>query len=285
MCGPTASGKTGLADTLADEASGEGERARTPTLVVDSMQVYKEIPHITNQERGRPAELVGITSVTEDWNMARHREAADKILERMDGTFVLDAGTGMYLNALIMDIDVSPKVSAQSRARAIEEVESEGSSNPRRDSRDRELEMSGHKKTGSIWSTSPRYDLSIIYIRPDFASLDHSIKQRSKKIAGAGLEEAEYLLELVRQGAHPNQSVSTSIGVRELMDVASGTIPIEEAETRISSRTRKLARRQIRWFDKLVETLGDSVNVRVRVLADATGEITSPGATLDIIGL
>ena len=245
------------------------------------MQVYREIPNITNQGRERPAELVGITPVTDDWNMARHREAADEILDGTNGAFVLDAGTGMYLNSLIMDIDISPKVPSRVREKAIEEVESSGASNQRRDSRDRELEISGYVKTGSIWSTSLRYDLSIIYLRPDLTSLDNAIRGRSKKIAGAGLEEAEYLLKLEKQSIHLNQSVSTSIGVRELMDVVSGITSMEEAETRISSRTRKLARRQMRWFDKLARILeGHSKST---VVASTTKEIASSNAMLDII--
>ena len=262
VCGPTASGKTGLADEVSNYIS-DLSGTWTNTLVVDSMQVYREIPNITNQERGRPAELVGIVSVDSEWNMARHRDAADEVIKNTNGTFVLDAGTGMYLNGLIMDIDISPRVPSRIREKAASEVELTGSVNTRRSVRERELEISGYSGVGSIWTPSLRYDVSIIYLRPDRASLDSAIERRSKKISGYGLREAEYLVELNEQGTHLTPSVSASIGVRELMDVASGVCTAEEAETRISARTRKFARRQIRWFDKLTRTLSDNANVTI----------------------
>ena len=54
VCGPTAAGKSSLSDGLAEVLS-EAWGGRVPTLVVDSMQVYEEIPKTTNQGRERPA--------------------------------------------------------------------------------------------------------------------------------------------------------------------------------------------------------------------------------------
>ena len=227
------------------------------------MQVYREIPNITNQHRARVAELVGIASVKDEWSMAQHRDASDKVLESTEGAFVLDAGTGMYLNGIIMDIDIYPKVSARVREKAVTEAKSSGSQNLRRTVRARELELTGHERSGSIWSPHLRYDTSIFYLRPDSTSLDYKIGQRSKKISRHGIEEAEHLIYQEQQGIHINPSVGASIGVCELRDVVCGACTIEDAETRISARTRKLARRQIRWFDKLTRTLSEDVHITV----------------------
>ncbi len=62
ICGPTAAGKSSLADVFAGDLS-DLYGAWATTIVVDSMQVYREIPTITNQARARPAEMVGIVSV------------------------------------------------------------------------------------------------------------------------------------------------------------------------------------------------------------------------------
>ena len=91
------------------------------------MQVYRELPVITNQARRRPAELVGIVSVTEKWTVARHKAIAEEIIAS-ETRFVLDAGTGMYLNAILLDISLAPKVSIEIRRRA--EEMAEGESNP-----------------------------------------------------------------------------------------------------------------------------------------------------------
>src|SRR3712207_5864179 len=72
VCGPTTGGKSELSDTFAERLT-EAKGQQVPTLAVDSMQVYRELPVITNQSRSRPAELVGIVSVTEEWTVARHK--------------------------------------------------------------------------------------------------------------------------------------------------------------------------------------------------------------------
>ena len=43
VCGPTAGGKSDLSDALAEKLTGT-EGRNVPTLAVDSMQVYRELP-------------------------------------------------------------------------------------------------------------------------------------------------------------------------------------------------------------------------------------------------
>ena len=256
VCGPTASGKSELTDALADGLTDE-LGARVPTLVVDSMQVYREIPVITNQARRRPAELVGIVSVTQEWTVARHRESAEEIIAVLDTPFVLDCGTGMYLNAIILNVPLAPKVEEQTRRIAQEITAS--ALNPRRASRAKELELAGVADRGSIWDGPLRYDTTMIYLRPNVAQLDAAISRRSGQIVRDGLDEAA----TIRETSGVNASVMDSIGVRELVEHLEGELSIEEAQDRVSSRTRKLARRQMRWFDKLVRSLGGQAVIDV----------------------
>jgi tRNA dimethylallyltransferase len=248
VCGPTASGKSELSDALADELTGE-LGVRVPTLVVDSMQVYREIPAITNQARRRPAELVGIVPVTEEWTVARHCERAEEIIAGTHTPFVLDCGTGMYLNAIILDVPLAPKV--EERTRLIAQRITASAPNPRRASRAKELELAGVHDRGSIWDRDLRYDTAVIYLRPKRAQLDAAISKRSARIVRGGLEEAAKIAEM----SGVNASVMDSIGVRELVEHLEGKTTIEDARDRISTRTRRLARRQMRWFDKLARTL------------------------------
>ncbi len=257
VCGPTASGKSELSDALAERLT-EAHSALVPTLVVDSMQVYKELPVITNQARRRPAELVGIVSVTEEWTVARHKARAEEIIGRTDTPFVLDAGTGMYLNAILLEVPLAPEVEEQTRHIAQEMTA--GAPNPRRASRAKELELAGAPVRGSIWEGKLRYDAAVIYLRPNTEALDAAIAKRSERIAREGLEEAAKLNEM---GTRINASVADSIGVRELIAHLSGEITREEAQTHITTRTRKLARRQMRWFDKLARTLEDRAEMTI----------------------
>lgn len=222
-------------------------------VVVDSMQVYREIPTITNQARERPAQLVSVASVTQEWTVARHREMAREIIHDARSPVVLDAGTGMYLNALLLDISLAPKVAASVRRKA--QLVSHGEENPRRASRSMELALSGGDDRSSIWDGEPLFDVTMLYVRPNRSELDERICQRSAKIAEHGVQEAGLLLELARQGTPPNASVRDSIGVRELTSYLRGEIPHHQALSEIETRTRRLARRQMRWFDKLARTL------------------------------
>jgi tRNA dimethylallyltransferase len=259
VCGPTASGKSELSDAFAEMLT-EAEGRHVPTLAVDSMQVYRELPVITNQARRRPAELVGIVSVTEEWNVARHRTLAEEIIAK-EATFVLDAGTGMYLNAILLDIPLAPKVSTALRRQA--QQAAEGESNPRRAARARELELAGAAGRGSIWEGDLRYDTAIVYIRPERHAVDAAIDERSRRITLNGLEEAGRLRVMASAGMKISPQVMDSVGVRELYGHLSGTLSLQQAQELIATRTRRLARRQMRWFDELARLLQGRARITV----------------------
>lgn len=256
ICGPTAAGKSSVADGLAAALS-EARGVWVPTLLVDSMQVYEEIPKTTNQGRERPAELVGIVSVEDEWTVARHRERAEGLIAGLgEGTpFVLDAGTGMYLNAIILGLPLAPKVPAHVRDEALRASASAGAVDHRRAAREEELRLVGAPERDSVWSGRPVYDASFLYLRPSRDLLDLRIKERSARIARDGADEGRVLLRL-----DPNPSVRGAVGPKEMMMLASGGLTAEEAQERIAARTRRLARRQMRWFDKLMRTLPGTTN-------------------------
>ena len=251
VCGPTAAGKSDLVDTLAETLSGELGSWIT-TILVDSMQVYREIPRITNQARARPVELAGVVSVAEEWTVARHKMRAEATIGSLPDAlpFVLDAGSGMYLNAIVLDVSLAPKVPREVRVEA--EKLAATAQNPRREARRLELELSGGSERGSIWDARPRYDLTFVYLRPPRQEVDRNILARSSNIVCDGVEEATLLTE---SDIVPNPSVRGAIGVREMLLYVSGYLSAEQAEETIATRTRRLARRQIRWFDKLSQKL------------------------------
>jgi len=97
-------------------------------------------------------------------------------------------------------------------------------------------------------------------VRPERTELDQNIRARSSRIVQEGVEEAERLLE---SGIEPNHSVSEAIGVKEMLLRVSGDLSAGEAQEKISARTRRLARRQIRWFDKLANSLPETTTLLV----------------------
>ena len=243
----------------------DAQGAWVTTVVVDSMQVYREIPLITNQARARPAELVGVVSVAEEWTVARHKRRAERIISSLAPSlpFVLDAGTGMYLNSLVLDVPLAPKVPFRVREEA--EKLATGAQNPRREARKEELRLAGAAERGSIWEGELRYDAAFLYLRPERHDLDRNIRERSSKIVREGGEEAKKLKE---SGLEPNPSVREAIGVREMLLHVAGALSAGEAEEAIAARTRRLARRQMRWFDKLARSLPSTARILVTERAD-----------------
>jgi tRNA dimethylallyltransferase len=244
------------------------------------MQVYRELPVITNQARRRPAELVGIVSVREEWSVANHRAHADDITGLESTThFVLDAGTGMYLNALLLDFPLAPRVSPELRKLA--QVEAAEEPDPRRAARARELQLAGVGARGSIWEGKLRHETVIVYLRPERAQIDAAIAERSGKIARDGHHEARLLKDMIEHGAEISPQVMDSVGVRELTQYLSGTLTLQQADERICARTRRFARRQMRWFDKLARTVEG--RARITVVEDRH-QLTNLHCMHDIIG-
>lgn len=231
-----------------------------PTIVVDSMQVYKELPIITNQARRRTAELVGVVSVSAEWSVAAHRACVWELVASED-ICVLDAGSGMYLNAILLDFPLAPRVPSELRRRAREA--STDAPNLRRAARELELELAGADSRGSVWEGNLRYKTQLVYLRPPRDVIDEAISGRSNRIVRNGLGEVETLRAMLARGEEINPSVMDSVGVRELMQHVSGEITLDEAEEKIATRTRRLARRQIRWFDKLAKTLQGRASITI----------------------
>jgi tRNA dimethylallyltransferase len=246
------------------------------------MQVYRGIPTLTNQHRRRPAELVGVVPVAEEWTVARHKEAVEDTVEGLDVPFVLDAGTGMYLNAIVLDVPLAPKAPEPVRAEA--QRLAEGAGNPRRAAREAELLLMGTPERGSIWSGRLRYEAAFVYLRPPRNVLDVNIARRTVSIVRGGLVEAQELLAQEATGSPPNPSVREAVGVKEMMLLAAGATTREEVRERIYVRTRRLARRQMRWFDKLVRSLGEDRFLVAENPAEARSVASYSHIMHDIIG-
>jgi tRNA dimethylallyltransferase len=116
--GPTASGKSAVAERVAD-------RLGTEVVSADAMQVYRGLPLLTNQP-SRPTRLVGIRSLDEEMSVGAyaalaHREIDALVAER--GVAVVAGGTGLYLRAALADLNVPPRVDPALRQRITREVD------------------------------------------------------------------------------------------------------------------------------------------------------------------
>jgi tRNA dimethylallyltransferase len=111
IAGPTASGKSALALTLAEKLDGEVVNA-------DSMQVYRDLRVITarptlEEERRVPHRLYGHVDVAENYSVGRWcADAAATLAAARDAgrPAIIVGGTGLYFNALTRGIAAVPPI-------------------------------------------------------------------------------------------------------------------------------------------------------------------------------
>src|SRR5262245_13450274 len=110
--GPTASGKTAVAETVAARLGGE-------VVSADSMQAYRGLPILTAQPE-RPTRLVGIWPLSHEGSVAEYAELAHGLVDELlaaGKTPVVAGGTGLYLRAALVDLGLPPAPPPQLRAR------------------------------------------------------------------------------------------------------------------------------------------------------------------------
>ena len=109
--GPTASGKTAVAEAIA-------ERIPAELVSADSMQVYRGLPILTNQDAG--ARLVGIWPLERQGTVGEYQELAHAAIDEIvasGSTPVVVGGSGLWFQAALTDVELPPGAPAGARAR------------------------------------------------------------------------------------------------------------------------------------------------------------------------
>jgi tRNA dimethylallyltransferase len=272
IAGPTASGKSAMALTLAEREGGVIVNA-------DSMQVYSMLELLTarptqDETRRVPHELYGhvhpsVNYSTGAWLRDVARLAAEGRLAGRRPIFV--GGTGLYFRALVDGLSEMPGIPADVRERWRGRLLAEGPaalhlllvrddaeaaagirpSDGQRIVRALEvLEVSG--RSIRAWQAErgrPLVDRArarFIVVEPPREILRRRIAQRfSRMIAEGAIEEVRALLALELDASLPAMK---AIGVRELGMVVRGQLSIEEAERLAVIATAQYAKRQSTWF-------------------------------------
>lgn len=267
--GPTASGKTELAITLADLLGGEIVNA-------DSRQVYRGMDigtaKPTAAQRARvPHHLIDIVNPDETLSLVVFQSMAREAIEEIRGRGklpVLVGGTGQYLRA-VTDGWKPPEVHPNPRLRnelgliAQErggvwlherlqglDPEAAGGIDPRNVRRTiRALEViltTGRTFSGQRGRSDSPYHLVRVGLRRPRPALYARIDQRIEAMFDGGLlEEVRGLLE---KGYSANLPAMSAIGYRECVHVINGTWTIDEAKAAMRRATRIYVRRQSGWF-------------------------------------
>jgi tRNA dimethylallyltransferase len=110
--GPTASGKTAVAEAVAGRLGGE-------VVSADSMQAYRGLRILTAQPT-RPTRLVAIWPLAHEGSVAEYAQLAHAEIDDLlaaGRTPVVAGGTGLYLRAALAELRLPPAPSSSLRAR------------------------------------------------------------------------------------------------------------------------------------------------------------------------
>lgn len=293
--GPTASGKTALALSWAEQHNGE-------IVSVDSALVYRGLDigaaKPTADETARvPHHLI---DVREPWQPYSAAEFATDARKAIDGIVargklpILTGGTGLYFQALLQGLSLMPEADAQTRAGIEAEAAEHGwpamhaqlaqidpiaaarihATDPQRIQRALEVyRLSGKpisqwQREGSAADPLPLRVLKLAIAPADRAVLHQRIEKRFDAMLEAGfLDEMRRLraMPALRDHARPlDLPALRAVGYRQAWEHLDGALTAEAFRDQAIFATRQLAKRQLtwlrgqpdlRWFDPGVESV------------------------------
>ena len=274
ICGPTASGKSGLAVELAKLIDAE-------IVSADSMQIYRELdigtakvsPEIKAEIRHH---MIDIIEPDQKYSVAQYSKAATIAINEIlsnNRSVIVCGGTGQYINALLdglifIDTPVNKTVRKEIRNTItknnalnwhseLKKIDEQAGirisvNDLRRIRRFFELYQTTGLTQTQIYEKShakgPDFKFLSFYLNPDRHQLYTRINKRTEKMFELGLvEEVKNLLNkypLIRRA----QSFQ-AIGYKETASYLDGKSDLSTVKERIKQVTRNYAKRQFTWFN------------------------------------
>lgn len=269
VTGPTASGKTSLAISLA-------ERYGTEIISADSRQIYKDLPigtaAPTPEERSRAFHhLVGTLPLDAYYSAARFEEDALAILPEIwkrSPVAIVCGGSMMYVDALVKGIDEMPSVSDSTRAYVLDMLSNHGlqsvlaqleildpdyfnevdRANTRRVVHAVEICLEAGVPFSSLRTGARRKrDFEVLKLAIDMPreQLFARINARVDAMIAAGLEE-----EARKAFAQGLFNSLNTVGYKEIRAYLNNEMTRSEAIARIGKNTRVYAKKQLTWLKR-----------------------------------
>ena len=264
ICGATATGKSGLALTLA-------ERLQTVILSADSRQVYREFdigtakPSLTDRAQ-ISHKLIDICDPTTTLTLADYQDQTQGLINsyhQQGITPLLVGGTGLYIKAITQGMKI-PRVAPQPELRSqlmtipqdhlyqmLHQVDPLATQkiHPHDSVRTlRALEVfyvTGLPISAQQGESPPDYPILTLGLDSDWQTLEARIQQRTHQMIALGwLEEVEYLTKKYGE----NLPLLNTLGYYELGLYLRGEVDLEGAIAQTILHTRQFAKRQKTWF-------------------------------------
>ncbi|ABG52987.1 MAG: tRNA (adenosine(37)-N6)-dimethylallyltransferase MiaA [Trichodesmium sp. St16_bin4-tuft] len=304
ICGPTATGKSGLALDLA-------HRLGSIILSADSRQIYKYFNIGTAKPTIKEQQLVShylidICEPTEILTLAEYQKQAQSFIQSPGSQTdvvlptLLVGGTGLYIKAIVKGLKI-PRVGPNEKLRSqlanlgqkqcykmLQQVDQVAVEKIHPNDVVRTLRalevfyVSGKPISQQQGEDLPNYPILQIGLDCDVEVLGERIRDRTEKMVEVGLvEEVKCLCEKYGE----KLPLLNTLGYAEMKQYLAGDISLAEAIKATVLHTRQFAKRQrtwfrgypeIEWFDGNAPNLLDKVWERVReftrILAEKTQE-------------
>lgn len=273
ILGPTASGKSALAISMAQRFSGE-------IVSCDSVAVYRHFEIGTakpsRDERALvPHHLLDVVEPDEPFTAGeysrRARAVIGEISQRRKLPIVV-GGTGLYLRALLEGLFPGPQRSEELRGRLRQRAAERGSAYLHRVLRRLDSEaaakihpndaakliravevcLASRSRMSELWQQRGRdplggFRILRIGLNPDRQRLYERINARAKQMFESGLVEETRSL-LAGYGGQKNVTALDSLGYRQAAQCLRGELALEQAIAAAQQGHRNYAKRQMTWF-------------------------------------
>jgi tRNA dimethylallyltransferase len=258
LFGPTASGKTAVAEAIA---------ARIPAELVsaDSMQVYRGLPVLTNQA---PARLVAIWPLEHEASVGEYQRLAHEAIDEIVAagrTPIVVGGTGLYLRAALAELELPPAPAPGARKRWERLYDEQGAdaahtelaerdpgaaaavhpNDRRRVVRALELAEAGtslRPERDRLWAAETRLPSVVFGLDVPKDVLEERIVARTRAMFEQGVE-AEVAAAL---GGPLSSTAAQVMGLREIAE-----LPRDQALAALVVRTRRYAAYQRKWMRRI----------------------------------
>ena len=256
LFGPTASGKSRLADDIASEINAEIVNA-------DSMQVYKEIKILSARplKKNKKHHLYGFTSVKKIFSTGSWYKIASKKIKQINkkGKIALVVGgTGLYFKTLtdgFSEIPNVPKIYKNTKINKNFILK-----NPKifkgislNDNQRLQRAYSVYKHTKKplwYWQKSnkkefKKSEITKIFLSPPKPETLKKINTRFELMLKQGaIKEVQ---KFIKKKVNPSHSSNFIIGINEITQFLRKKISLEEVKEKVLIRTRQYAKRQHTW--------------------------------------
>jgi len=268
VVGPTGSGKSALALSVAQQFGGE-------IVNCDSLQLYRGFDIGTaktpaGERRGVPHHLFDVLSPQESYSAGEYAREARKVIAEISGRGrlpVVVGGTGFYLRALLEGLPILPGRDDRLRERLQERERLHPGSLHRlltrlepgaaarihandiqKTIRALEVRLLTQQALPPPAEAHPLEGYAVIKLGldPDRAALQQRLETRTRVMFQTGL--IEEVLGLLAKGATGNEKPFEALGYKQALLHSRGVATLEQTIESAIVETRQYAKRQRTWF-------------------------------------